>query len=153
MPVSYIVVRNTSHEFEGAKSVPVMGKGKGKRITGTFIVTATCRILPMQLIYAGKTTRSHSQSIMFLQGFDVCHSDNHQSNEELATSYVHEIILPYVGKIKGELGIAEEQKNLLIYDLFKGQNTQSYSDLLLGKKYCSCMCSSKFDPQVSTYRH
>ena len=32
-PLSYIIVGNTTLEFEGATSVPVKGKGKSKQIT------------------------------------------------------------------------------------------------------------------------
>ena len=34
--LSYITTGNNALEFEGAKSVPVNGKGKGKQITETF---------------------------------------------------------------------------------------------------------------------
>ena len=91
---------NNALEFEGAKSVPVKGRGKGKQIVGIFVVSATGRFLPMQLIYTGKTKRCHPQGIEFSSGFDVTHSLNHWSNEELAIQHIREIILPYVDKIK-----------------------------------------------------
>ena len=40
-PLSYITVGSNTLEFEGAKSVPVKGKGKGNQITRTFTVSAT----------------------------------------------------------------------------------------------------------------
>ena len=40
-PLYYITVGNSTLDFEGAKSVPVKGKGKGKQITGTFTVSAS----------------------------------------------------------------------------------------------------------------
>ena len=86
--LSYITAGNNTLEFEGAKSVPVKGKGKGKQITGTFTVSSTGRFLPMQLIYAGKTNCCHPQGIEFPPGFDVTHSHNHWSNEELAIQHI-----------------------------------------------------------------
>ena len=83
-PLSYITVGNNTLEFEGAKSVPMKGKGKGKQITGNCTVSAIGRFLPMQLIYTGKTIRCHLQGIEFPPGFDVTYSHNHWSNEELA---------------------------------------------------------------------
>ena len=115
---------NNTLEFEGAKSVPVKGKGKGKQITGTFAVSATGRFLPMQLIYAGKTKRCHPQDIEFPSDFDVTRSLNHWSNKELAIKHIREIILLYVDKIKEDLGLPKYQKSLLIYDVFKGQTTK-----------------------------
>ena len=86
-PLSYITVGNDTLEFEGAKSVPVKGKGKRKQTTRTFAISATGRILPMQLIYAGKAKRCHPQGIEFPSGFDVTHSLNHWSNKELAIQH------------------------------------------------------------------
>ena len=83
-PFSYITVGSNILEYEGAKSVPVKGKGKGKQITGTFAVSSTGRLLPIHLIYAGQIKRSHPQGIKFSSGFAVTHSLNHWSNEELA---------------------------------------------------------------------
>ena len=83
-PFSYITVGSNILEYEGAKSVPVKGKGKGKQITGTFAVSSTGRLLPIHLIYAGQIKRSHPQGIKFSSGFDVTHLLNQWSNEELA---------------------------------------------------------------------
>ena len=46
-------------------------------------------------------------------------------------SRIQEIILPYVDKIKEELGLPKDQKSLLIYDVFKGHVTKRYTDFLL----------------------
>ena len=40
-------------------------------------------------------------------------------------------MLPYVDKIKENLGLPKDQKSLLIYDVFKGQTTKCYTDFLL----------------------
>ena len=106
-PLSYITVGNNTLEFEGAKSVPVKGKGKGKQIMGTFTVSATGRFLLMQLIYTGKTNRCHPQGIKFPSGFDVTHSHNHWSNEELAIQHTCEIVIPYVDKMDNGKGVYE----------------------------------------------
>ena len=96
---------NNTLEFEGAKSVPVKVKVEGKQTTVTFAVSATGRFLLMQLIYVDKTKRCHPQSIEGPSGFDVTHSLNHWSNVKLAIQHIREIILPYVDKIKEELGL------------------------------------------------
>ena len=129
-PLSYITVGNSTLDFEGAKSVPVKGKGKGKQITGTFTVSADGRFLPMQLIYAGKTDRCHPKGIEFPHGFHITHSPNHWSNEELAIEHISKIVIPYVEKMKEDLGLPNDQKSLLIFDVFKGQTTERYTDFL-----------------------
>ena len=49
----------------------------------------------------------------------------------MAIQHIREIILPYVDKIKEELGLPKDQKSLLIYNVFKGQTTKRYTDFLL----------------------
>jgi len=122
-PLSYVSSPNHTLEMEGTKSVPLVGKGKKKQITGTFSVTKSGLFLPMQIIYQGKTNRCHPQNIEFPDGFNITHSKNHWSNEERAIEHLQEIIFPYLKKRKEELGLPEDQKALLIYDVFKGQKT------------------------------
>ena len=45
--------------------------------------------------------------------------------------YVDEIILPYVDKIKEELGLPKDEEILRIYDVFKRQTIKRYTDFLL----------------------
>ena len=86
----------------------------------------------------------------FPSGFDVTHSLNHWSNEKLAIQHTREIILPYVDKIKEELGLPKDQKSLLIYDVFKGQTTKRYTDFLLENDlvhvYVPANLTHKFQP-------
>eukprot|EP00795_Rhopilema_esculentum_P006675 gene6675-12231_t len=73
-PLSYVCTSNTTLEVQGTKSVLIVGKGKKKQITGTFIVGADGDFLPMQLIYAEKTDRCHPNGIDFPEGFSVTHT-------------------------------------------------------------------------------
>ena len=58
-------------------------------------------------------------------GFEVTHSENHWSNEEKAISLIENIILPYVERTKERLDLPEEQKWIVIKDVFKGQWTEN----------------------------
>ena len=129
-PLSYIIVGNTTLKLEGATSVQVKGKGKSKQITGTLTISASGRFLPMQLIYGGKTERCHPQGIKFLSEFDVTHSENHWSNEILARQHVPEVIMPHAKQQRKELGLSDDHKCLLIFDVFKGQTTDAHLQFL-----------------------
>ena len=50
-PLAYKCGSNRTMEFQGSKSVPIVGKGKKEQITGTFTVTKTGKFLPMQFSY------------------------------------------------------------------------------------------------------
>ena len=45
--------------------------------------------------------------------------------------FLEEIIFTYIESQKKELGLPEDQKAMLIYDVFKGQKTQRVIDLIL----------------------
>ena len=46
-PLSYVCTSNTTLEVRGSKSVPIVGKGKQKQMTGTFTVSANGDFLTM----------------------------------------------------------------------------------------------------------
>ena len=129
-PLSYITVGNTTLEFEDATSVPVKYKRKSNQITWTFTISASGMFLPMQLIYAGKTERCHPQGIKFPSGLDVTHSENHWSNEILARQHVTDVIMSYAKQQRKELGLSDDHKCLLIFNVFKGQTTDAHLQFL-----------------------
>ena len=94
-----------------------LGETCGK-ITGTFTVSVTGDVLPMQLIYEGKTPRCLPKDIEFPKEFDVTFPPNHWSNEEKSKQLLGNVIFPHLKKNKHNLGLPGDQKSLLIYDVF-----------------------------------
>ena len=91
-PLSYVCsASHTLHE-KGAKSVPLVGKGKKKQITGTFTFTMSGLFLPMQLIYEGKTPRCLPQGITFPENFNLTFTSNHWSNEEKVIEHLEKVV-------------------------------------------------------------
>ena len=123
-PLSYICSPNHTLHQRGAKSVPLISKGKKKQITGTFTVTKSGIFLPMQLIYQGKTARCLPREIEFPDGFNVCYTENHWSNEEKVSELLQEVIFPFIASKKVEHGLAADQKALLIFDVFRAHKTE-----------------------------
>lgn len=56
---------------------------------------------------------------IFLLGF-VTQNHQHWSNEEETLKLIQEIINPYIVKKCAQLKLAEEQKALFIWDVFRG---------------------------------
>ena len=56
-------------------------------------------------------------------------------------------------KIKEKLGLPKDQNGLLIYDVFKGQTTKRYTDILLENDPVHVHVPAKFDSQVSISQH
>ena len=129
-PLPYVCSSNNTLEVKGKSSVPIKGKGKKLQITGTFAISMTGEFLPMQLIYGGKTPRCLPKNVEFPEGFNLTYSENHWSNEQVATEYLEEIIFPYINSTKERLGLPDTQKSMLIYDVFRGQKTDKVTGII-----------------------
>ena len=75
----------------------------------------------MQLIYKGKTSQSLPK-VKFPDGFSLSANESHYSNEKESIKFLEEIILPYIRQEHEKLR-RENQKALLIFDVFRGQTT------------------------------
>ena len=137
-PLTYVCSSSHTLHQKGSTSVPIIGKGKKKQITGTFTVTMTGQFLPMQLIYEGKTPRCLPQGIEFPHGFNLTFTANHWSNEEKVLEHLENIVFPFVVKKREELKLSQNQKAILIFDVFKGQKTERVQEVI-AKNDCVCV--------------
>ena len=80
---------------EASRRVEVIGLGDKRQVTATFAATLDGTFLPMQILYQGKTNRSHPK-YTFPEGFDIFHTPNHWANEETCLRFFENIILPYI---------------------------------------------------------
>ena len=74
-----------------------------------------------------KTDHCHPK-FQFPDGWDITHSPNHLSTEETVIQYVKNIIVPYIERLRGDIG--SKKTALVIIDNFKGEITQSMLNLL-----------------------
>ena len=79
----------------------------------------------MQVIYKGKTKASQPRSFKFPKGFCISQNPKHWSNEEETLTLIDEIINPYVVSMRKELNLPDMQRALIIWDVFKGQMTNT----------------------------
>lgn len=70
----------------GSRQVEVIGLVDKQQITATFAAALGGTFLPMQILYQGKTNRSHP-NYAFLDGFDIFHTPNHWANEETCLAF------------------------------------------------------------------
>ena len=115
-------------EREGSKRVELAGLGDKRQITATFAVTLNGQFLPMQLLYQGKTSCCHPR-FNFPCEFDVFHTPNHWANEDTCIRFTENILMPYITKVREELG-SPNQPALLIMDKFRGQMTNPVQENL-----------------------
>ena len=117
---------------EGSRRVEVIGLSDKRQITATFAACLDGTFLPMQILYQGKTERSHPK-YKFPDGFDVFHTPSHCANEETCLRFFEKIIFPYIEKVREEIG-ASSQEALVLMDNFSGQTTTSLLEKLEEKE-------------------
>ena len=143
-PLELTSASNVTFAPHGAKKVPISNIDDTRMITGTFCVSMKGDFLSIQLIYAGKTNRCHPK-IKFRKGFHVTHTPNHWSNEKVHIEYLKKTVFPYVENVRKVMNLGEDQKALLIYDVFKGQTKGAVT-----KSLESIHCLSKKVPENHT---
>ena len=104
--------------------------GDKRQITGTYCVSMTGVFLPLQIIYQGKTKRCHPKQVKFPDGFHVTQTENHWSNEKVHLVYLKKTVIPYIEKVRKTMNLQEDQKALLVYDVFRGKTTGAVTDTL-----------------------
>ena len=72
-------------------------------------------------MHKGKTSQTLPK-VKFLGGFSLSANESHYSNEKESIKFLEEIILLYIQQEREKLG-RENQKALLIFDIFRGQTT------------------------------
>ena len=121
---------NWTMERRGTKRVEITSIDDKRQITAVFGCTFTGKFLPIQLIYQGKTHRSYPLGVSFPPDWDICCTPNHWSNETTMIAYLEKIIIPYVAESRKQLKLSSQHPALVIFDVFKGQCTESVIQLL-----------------------
>ena len=98
------------------------------QITAVFGGSAVGDFLPVQLIYKGKTSHSHPRFV-FPLNWHITHSPNHWSTEATMLEYIEHIIVPYVEKVRDEVG---RDKACLVITLRKAQSQYQH---VIGSNY------------------
>ena len=108
-------------ERRGEHRVEMVGVNDKHQITAVFCGIALGEFLPLQLIYKDKSSRCHPR-YEFPSDWNITHSPKHWSTEDTTLQYIDNIILPYVAKVRDDVGA--DTAALVIMDNFKGQTTQ-----------------------------
>ena len=129
-PSSYVPVSKQIMAARGSKSVPVKGLMHNRNITLNFVISLSGEVWPLHIIYRGKTKASQPRGIDFPPEFSVTQNPKHWSNEKETLKLLYQVINPYVVKKRAELKLLENQKALVIWDVFKGQMTETVKQKL-----------------------
>ena len=118
----------------GSKQVPVLGCKEKRAFTVLISIASNGTVLPMQVIYAGKTHRSRPSpssphhSDLTAAGFLLQESGTttYWSNLETMKTFVDEILAPYFERIKREKGLPVTQKSLWMIDVWSVHRSKEF---------------------------
>ena len=96
--VNLIPSQNWTMEQLGSSHVEIAGINDKRQITLTLAGSMSGELLPLRLVYQGKTTHCHPQ-YSYPPGFDVWHTPNHWANEKTTMRFISNVI-PYVKAIR-----------------------------------------------------
>ena len=114
---------------KGKKRVAIAGHSDKRQITAVMCAALTGEVLPIQLVYEGKTNRCHP-AYDFPANWVISHSPNHWSNEQTMIEYITGVIVPFVEQKRDDLELDKDHAAVAIFDHFKGQLTEKVTQLL-----------------------
>lgn len=121
--LKYIPTGQWTMEQHGAKKVAIAGMDDKRSITALVTCSAAGEMLPMQLIYGGKTPQCHPTAPL-PEGTHVTQNPTHYSTEKTMLEFLENIIQPYIKRKREELG-RPDVPALLIFDVFRAHSTTS----------------------------
>ena len=127
--INYVPVSQWTMAVEGSKRVEIAGADDKRQITAVFGASLAGDFLPPQLVYTGKTSKC-LPTVEFPNDWDITCTPNHWCNTDTTIRYIKNIIIPYVRKTNQKAGRPNDAPALVIFDEFKGQNTDLVYDLL-----------------------
>ena len=127
--INYVPVSSWTMEAEGSKRVKLIGKDDKRQITVVFAGSLGGDILPIQVIYQGKSLKCLPK-FNFPSTWHVTYSINHWANKNTMEDYTKMIIIPYFEQTRLRLKLAADTWGLVLFDNFNGQCTEKVFQLL-----------------------
>ena len=128
-PSKLVPVGRSTLAKRNSTNVTIAGSSDKRTITATFAVSLSGNFLPPQLIYGGKTTQSLPK-YEFPKSFSLSVNPTHYSNSHESIKFIKEILVPYFTKKRQELGLNNDHKALIIFDVFTGQMTTEVREVI-----------------------
>lgn len=128
-----------TYEKEGAKQVMVDSKDDKREITCVIASTMAGELLPLQLLYQGRTECCHAR-IEFPTGWDVWHSDTHWATTDTCVRFAERVVKPYIDAVRERLDCAG-QVSLILHDVYRAHQQPELLD-----KFKDMNCIVRFVP-------
>ena len=109
----------------------------------------TADILPLQILYAGKTECCHP-NYSFSPQFDIWHTPNHWANTDRTFGLMANVLVPYVNVVRERMELDHSRPAIAICNGFHGHQSQEVTQLLTEKNILTVQvppnCTDRLQP-------
>lgn len=130
--VHLVPASNWTYETTGASSVAVLGAEDKRQITACIASSLAGDMLPLQLIFQGKTARSLPPPSLNIKacGAHLTFSDNHWSSQETMQQYIENVIMPYANGSIDRHRLATDANIILVLDVWAVHKSEEFRRFL-----------------------
>jgi len=130
--VHLVSASSFTYEMAGSSDVAIIGAEDKRQITACVAASLRGDLLPLQLIFQGKTTRSQppSTSASTAARVDITCSDNHWSTQETMQRWITNILLPHSERMINMHGLNANAHILLLLDCWAVHKSAEFRDWL-----------------------
>jgi hypothetical protein len=99
--VNLVSASSFTYEMVGSSDVAVVGAEDKRQITACVAASLRGDLLPLQLIFQGKTARSlpPATAASIAARVDITHSDNHWSTQQTMQGWITRVLLPHTERM------------------------------------------------------
>jgi len=112
----------------GSSSIAVLGADDKRQITCCIASSMNGDLLPLQLVFQGKTTKCEpaATAASIAASVHITHSDNHWSTQETMQQYIKEVIVPYTKSKIQEHRLQADTRVVLVLDVWAVHKSEEF---------------------------
>lgn len=125
-------VDSRTYDASGNKEVKVIGAEDKRQITACIASSLNGDLLPMQLIFQGKTAACHPPATAAAaEAFvHITHSENHWSSQITMQEWVGEVLVPYAKRCAIEHTLPQDSHIVLVLDVWAVHKSEEFRRFL-----------------------
>jgi hypothetical protein len=133
--MQFVNTGKCSFAAKGSKDIAIIGMEDKRQITVVVGSSANGDMLPLQLIFTGKTNECHPPHTSSTTNarFHLTHSINHWSNQETMDQYVEHVLLPYLKCKIAEHNLPPDSKLIVNLDCWSVHKSAEFRSLIKSK--------------------
>jgi len=128
--VHLVSTSSWTYEMVGSSDVAVVGAEDKRQITACVAASLRGDLLPLQLIFQGKTARTlpAATAASVAARVDITHSDNHWSTQQTMQGWIERILLPHAERMIELYQLDSDAHILLLLDAWAVHRSAEFRD-------------------------